>query len=130
MQKQIVMTTYRDPSPEKSIEVYLDSLKELCSRPVSKEEVEKTIVSFYGNAIVPACPKDRGARSFEGMLYGNPQKFRQTRVDTILQLTEEDVEKACDRMYEAACKKCSKAVFCNKSDKSENSARNNIRIPL
>ena len=133
MQKQIVMTTYRDPSPEKSIEVYLDSLKELCSTPISKEEVEKTIVSFYGNAIVPACPKDRGARSFEGMLYANPQKFRQLRVDTILELTDADVEKACDRMYEAACRKCSKAVFCSKSDKTDKSGKtalNNIRIPL
>ena len=130
VQKQIVMTTYRDPFPEKSIEVYLDSLKELCKTPISKEEVEKTIVSFYGNAIVPASPKDRGARSFEGMLYGNPQKFRQTRVDTILQVTEEDVEKACDRMYESACQKCSKAVFCNSNGKSEKTARNNIRIPI
>ena len=71
MEKQVVMSTYRDPTPEKSLQVYLDSLKELCSTPIPKEEVEKTIVSSYGNAIVPACPKDRGARSFEGMLYGN-----------------------------------------------------------
>ncbi len=130
MEKQVIMTTYRDPTPEKSIDVYLQSLKELCSTPISKEEVEKTIVSYYGNAIVPACPKDRGARSFEGMLYANPQKFKQLRVDNILQVTEDDVEIACDRMYEAASKKCSKAVFCNKTDKSEKTALNNIRIPL
>ena len=124
------MTTYRDPSPEKSIDVYLESLKELCSTPIPKDEVEKTIVSFYGNAIVPGTPKDRGARSFEGVLYANPMKFRQNRVDQILAVTEEDVEKACDRFYESSVKKCSKAVFCNKSDKSENSASNNIEIPL
>lgn len=130
MQKQIIMSTYRDPSPEKSIDVYLESLKELCSTPIPKDEVEKTIVSFYGNAIVPVTPKDRGARSFEGVLYANPLKFRQTRVDHILAVTEEDVEKACDRFYESAVKKCSKAVFCNKSDNSENTASNNIEIPL
>ncbi len=64
------------------------------------------------------------------MLYGNPQNFRQTRVDNILEVTEDDVEKACDRMYEAAVRKCSKAVFCNKTDKSEKIALNNIKIPL
>jgi Zn-dependent M16 (insulinase) family peptidase len=133
IEKQALMTTYRDPSPGKSLQVYLDSLKELCSRPIPKEEVEKSIVSAYGNAIVPACPKDRGARSFEGMLYGNPQNFKQKRVDNILEVSEDDVEKAADRLYEAAVKKCSKAVFCSKSDiteKSENFAGNIIKIPL
>ena len=124
------MTTYRDPTPEKSIDVYLQSLKELCSSPIPKDEVEKAIVSFYGNAIVPASPKDRGARSFEGLLYANPQDFKQLRVDNILQLTEEDLEKACDRFYEASQTKCTKAVFSNKSDKTGKNTLNNIRIPL
>ncbi len=133
IEKQVVMTTYRDPTPEKSVEVYLDSLKELCSTPIPQEEVEKTIVASYGNAIVPACPKDRGARSFEGILYGNPQTFKQKRVDNILGVTEGDVEKAADRLFETSVKKCSKAVFGNKSDiteKSEKIAGNIIRIPL
>ena len=118
---------------EKSIEVYLQSLKELCSTPIPKEEVEKTIVSTYGSAIIPACPKDRGAHSFEGMLYANPQSFRQKRVDAILALTEEDVEKASERFYEASEKKCSKAVFSNKqgkTEKSEKIAGNIIKIPI
>ena len=133
MERQVVMTTYRDPTPEKSIEVYLQSLKELCSTPIPKEEVEKTIVASYGNAIIPACPKDRGARSFEGLLYANPQDFKQKRVDAVLAVTEDDVEKAADRLYEASVKKCSKAVFCNKEDKKakrEKIAGNNIKIPL
>ncbi len=133
VEKQAIMTTYRDPTPEKSIEVYLQSLKELCSTPIPKEEVEKTIVSTYGSAIIPACPKDRGAHSFEGMLYANPQSFRQKRVDAILALTEEDVEKASERFYEASEKKCSKAVFSNKqgkTEKSEKIAGNIIKIPI
>ena len=130
LEGQVIMTTYRDPTPEKSIDVYLQSLKELCSSPIPKDEVEKAIVSFYGNAIVPASPKDRGARSFEGLLYANPQDFKQLRVDNILQLTEEDLEKACDRFYEASQTKCTKAVFSNKSDKTGKNTLNNIRIPL
>ena len=136
IERQILMATYRDPTPEKSIEVYLQSLKELCSTPIPQDEVEKTIVSTYGNAIIPVSPKDRGARSFEGMLYGNPMKFRLQRIENILAVTENDVEKACDRLYEASSAKCSKAVFCNKSekttksDKTEKNAGNNIRIPL
>ena len=130
MERQILMSTYRDPTPEKSIDVYLQSLQDLCSTPIPQDEVEKTIVSTYGNAIVPVSPKDRGSRSFEGMLYGNPMKFRIQRVENILEVSEEDVEKACDRIFEAASKHCSKAVFCNKSAKSQKIAGNNIKIPL
>ena len=79
---------------------------------------------------MPASPKDRGARSFESMLYGNPMKFRQIRVDNILEVTEDDVEKACDRLFESSVKQCSKAIFCNKSDKTKKIAGNNIKIPL
>jgi len=67
------------------------------------------------------------------MLYGNPQSFKQKRVDNILEVTEEDVEKAADRLYEASAKKCSRAVFSSKSDiteKSEKSSLNIIKIPL
>ena len=126
-EKQLVLATYRDPTPAKSIEVFKSSLKEICNNPVSKEDVEKTVVSCYGSAIVPACPKDRGARSFEGMIYGNPMKFRQTRVDNLLKVTEKDVASAVKRLNQACEKDCSSAVFCNKSD---NFAGNIIKIPL
>ena len=92
--------------------------------------MEKTIVSTYGNAIVPVCPKDRGARSFEGMLYANPQDFRQVRVDNLLKVTEEDVEKAAERLYEASVKKCSKAVFGNITNKSDEFAGKIIKLPI
>jgi len=125
--RQVVMTTYRDPTPGKSIELYLKSLKELCSTPIPKDEVEKTIVSYYGNAIVPVSPSDRGDQSFQGILYGNPLKFRQSRIDTLLDLNEADIEKACERFFEASSTKCSKAIFCNKSDEF---AGKIIKLPL
>ena len=128
--RQVVMTTYRDPSPEKSIELYLSSLKELCSSPIPKDEVEKTIVSYYGNAIVPVSPSDRGDQSFQGLLYGNPLKFRQERVDILLSLNEADIEKACERFFEAASERCSKAIFCNKTEKSDKFAGKIIKLPL
>ena len=121
------MQTYRDPTPEKSIEVYKQSLAELCEVPLSDEEVEKTVVSCYGNMIVPACPKDRGARSFERMLYGDSMKFRQLRADTLLKIKAEDVNAACKRLSDAINEESHKSVFCSKSD---NFAGNIVKIPL
>ena len=116
LEQQLVFSSYRDPTPAKSIEIFRQSLKELCQNPISKEDVEKTIVSSFGSAIVPMCPKDRGAASFEGMLYGNPLKFRQLRVNNLLKVTAEDVAQAAERLSQLCEKKCHKAVFCNKSD--------------
>lgn len=126
-EKRMVFFTYRDPTPGKSIQVYLDALKEFCETPISEEDIEKTIVSCYGDAIVPMCPKDRGHNSFDGMLYANPQSFRQLRVNNVLSVKPEDVKAAAKRLYEYSVKKCYKSVFC---DKKDDIVGKNINIPL
>lgn len=125
--RTLVMTSYRDPAPEKSVEVFIDSLKEISNKQIPAEDIEKTIVSCYGDAIVPSCPKDRGSRSFEGMLYGNPQSFKQKRVDYLLSVTPEDIEKAAKRLYKNVSESCTKSVFC---DKKVNIGGKKINIPL
>ena len=127
MENSLIFHTYRDPTPEKSIQVFKDSLKEISSIKIPEEDIEKTIVSCYGDAIVPVSPKDRGARSFEGMLYGNPQDLRLKRVDQVLSVKPADVEKAAKRLYENVCKRYTKAVFCDIKNKISG---NKINIPL
>ena len=61
------------------------------------------------------------------MLYANPMKFRQLRVNTLLDIKQEDVTEAAKRLSDSCEKSCRKAVFCNKSD---NFAGNIIRLPL
>ena len=61
------------------------------------------------------------------MIYGNPMKFRQTRLDNLLKVNEKDVASAVKRLSEACEKSCTGAVFCNKSD---DFAGNIIKIPL
>lgn len=125
--EKVCFGSYRDPNPEKSIETYLDVLKEYSEKQISKEDIEKTIVSCYGDAIVPACPKDRGHRSFDGFIYASPQEFRQERVDLLLSVTPEDVQNAAKRIYKMALQRFQKAVFC---DKKESNSGKIINIPL
>ena len=109
-----IMATYRDPSPHKSLETFLEVLKDSASKTLLQEEVDKTIVSCYGDAIVPVTAKERASRSFEGLLYANPSNLRQTRLDNIMQVTAEDVKNAAKQIYENALKSLSKAIFCDK----------------
>ena len=127
IEKSSVMCTYRDPSPEKSLKVYMDSLEEISQKKIPQEDIEKTIVVCYGDAIVPACPKDRGARAFESFLYGNPVEFKQLRVNNIFKVTSEDVQKAAQKYYESAVKEKYQSIFC---DKSKKISGNKIKIPL
>lgn len=127
LEKRTVFFTYRDPTPSKSVQVYLDSLKELSEYTIPAEDIEKTVVSIYGDAIIPMCPKDRGHNSFDGMIYANPQSFRKIKVDNLLSVTPEDVKMASKRLYNEAIKCNYKSVFC---DKKDNAVGKIINIPL
>lgn len=127
IEKTGIMATYRDPTPEKSVQVYMDSLKEISEIELPAEEIEKTIVSCYGDAIVPACPKDRGARAFESFIYGNPVEFKQIRLDNLLKVTPKDVKDAAEKLYSALKKENHQVIFC---DKSKKIGGNIIQIPL
>ena len=123
--EKLMMYSYRDPTPVKSISVYLESLKEMINTKISDEDIEKTIVSCYGDAIVPASPKNRGDYSFEGMLYCNPQSFKQLKIDNILSVTPDDVVEAIKRLNKGAENYCKSVVFCD-----ENKATYGTKIDL
>ncbi|MCQ2591833.1 MAG: insulinase family protein [Treponema sp.] len=122
-----IMHTYRDPNPLQSMEIYKASIKEIAETIFEKDDVERTIVSLYGTAICPASPKDRGAASFEGMLYANPQEFRLIRIENLLSTTPEDVIKAAKRLCDFSDEIFKAVVF---SDKSDDFASNILEIPL
>ena len=109
-----IMTTYRDPTPHKSLETFLEVLKDSSTKTLLQEEIDKTIVSCYGDAIVPVTAKERASRSFEGLLYANPSYLRQTKLDNIMQVTAEDVKNAAKQIYDNAENSLSKAIFCDK----------------
>lgn len=119
IEKYFGMCTYRDPSPLQSIKVYLESLKELSSYDFDPNDIEKTIVSVYGNAICPAAPKDRGEKGFWGMLFANPHDLRLKLIENLLELKPEDVKDAALRICNQTEKMCKKAVFCDKSLSTE-----------
>ena len=127
VQKSIYFSTYRDPTPELSINVFADSMKELAENPVSAEDVEQTVVTCYSDLIQPASPRDKAARSFEGLLYANPSDFRQKRVDNLLSVKAKNVAESAKRISSAIEKDYRTAVFC---DNSKTFSGNIINLPL
>lgn len=122
----LIMSTYRDPSPQKSYDVYIDALKEISQVIIPEEDIERSIVSIYGDAIVPMTPKDRAKGVFEGLLFAN-YGFKPLRVKNILNVSSQDVQKAAQNLYEMAQNKHYNVVFCDKSVKTSG---NILKIPL
>ena len=120
------LSTYRDPDPEKHSDLLPASLEEAAKTSLTHEDVEKAIVSCYGDAITPLTPRDRGKQAFETFVYAN-NGFKQLRVDRILEVQDEDVAQAAQRLVQMAAKESHKAIFC---DKSKESYGKNLDIPL
>ncbi|MCR4742695.1 MAG: insulinase family protein [Treponema sp.] len=123
------MSSYRDPTPLNTIKVFKEALEEIKSGKVtiSDQDIEKTIVSCYGDIIVPQTAKGRGAVSFEKFIYGVTPQFRQKKIDLLFSISPEDVRKAAVRLYDNCEKFYRKAIFC---DKSVQTCGKNIIIPL
>ena len=88
--------------------------------------MEKSIVTCYGAAIEPQTPQDRGKQAFETFLYAN-NGFRQTKVDKLLAVKDQDVKEAAKRLGQMAGKEWHKVIFC---DKSKESYGKNLDLPL
>lgn len=122
-----VLSSYRDPNPVKSVDVFREGLKSVVENPISKDDVEKSVVSCYGDFIYPLSPKDRGNQSFESLLYASPTYLRQKRVDMLLAVKEDDVKKAVEKLYKNTEEIYRTAVFC---DNSIECCGNNLKISL
>ena len=120
------LSTYRDPAPEKHAEILPETLKELADNDFTHEDVEKTIVTCYGAAIEPQTPQDRGRQAFETFLYAN-NGFKQTKVDNLLSVKDQDVKNAAQRLAQMADKESHRVIFC---DKSKDSYGKNLDLPL
>ena len=109
--------SWRDPSPVKSLDLFIESLEEVCKKTFTEEEVECCIISNYSDEIVPDSPSQRGVRGFNRFLYGTSSRMIQKRLEETLKVTPEDVHKAALRLLENS-RKARRLVICDNSEKN------------
>lgn len=120
------MKSWRDPSPFKSLDVYLESLQELMDKQFSKEDVERTILTSYAEFITPDSPYGRGTRACNRFLRGNSWELMENFKNILFEVTPQDMHDAVVRLYNFA-KDSKKVVFCHKK---MDSYGNILKIPL
>ncbi|OJF75599.1 MAG: hypothetical protein BKP49_11190 [Treponema sp. CETP13] len=90
--------TYRDPDPDKSINVFLKSLDEAIQAKLDKTEMERIITGCYSKLVQPRSPSANGFTGFIRLLYGISDEDRQQNLKTILSATADDLHLAAQRI--------------------------------
>ena len=91
---QFIFASYRDPSPVKSLQTYLECLKDAAKISISEEECRRSLTGTYGDEVQPASPQGRGRNGLLRFLGCISDKDRSEKLKQILTLKPEDLNKA------------------------------------
>lgn len=83
--------TYRDPHPDVSLTVFLESLEIIKNTHFDKTTLERMITGCYSKKIQPRAPANKGFTGFLRSLYGISEEERQKRMAWLLSATEKDL---------------------------------------
>ena len=108
------MMSWRDPTPVKSLDLFIESLQEVCDKEFTQEEVECCIISNYSDEIVPDSPSQRGMRGFNRFLFGTTAQMIQKRLENTLKVTPEDVHQEALRLLKNS-ENCRRLIICDKA---------------
>lgn len=126
--------TFRDPSPEKSVQVFEECLKDAGETLLDKAECTKLITGTYGDEVQPSSPASRGALGFLRTVSCIVPEDRKNKLEKLLKVTPEQVQSVAKKIYsEKDLKRC--AIICDSASaklntKSIKNASVIIKLPL
>ncbi|HHU35963.1 MAG TPA: hypothetical protein GXZ47_01905 [Treponema sp.] len=95
-----IFSSYRDPSPLASIDVYYTALSEAAKTPLDTPSLEKIIIGCYSREVQPRSPSDKGFISFVRLLYGITDALRTEKIEGLLSVTPEDLMRTATALLE------------------------------
>ena len=111
------LCTYRDPNPQKSLDVLAECLEEIARTQFDSESVEKAVTGTYSGEIQPKTPSGRGTAAFLRQLYllDNSEKLEQIRI--LKTITSDDIRSAAKRLLRSMRQKSKRVVILQKNEK-------------
>jgi Zn-dependent M16 (insulinase) family peptidase len=95
------LSTYRDPSPDRSLEAFRSALEEAASDSAESDELEKAIIGTYSKETRPRAPADKGFSDFMRLLYGIEDSARRRKLSAIVDMDAGRVAAAARRLSDA-----------------------------
>jgi len=109
------VSSWRDPTPAKTLKTYMEILEETANTKISQADVERAIISCYSDKIVPDSPSARGNRGFNRFIFVVTKEMLRQDFENLFDITSDDVEKAAKRIYENAKTDRKEVVICDNS---------------
>ncbi len=126
---QFIFSTFRDPSPFKSIETYRKSLRDAFDMDVSEEECLRSVCGAYGDEIQPLSPSAQGRVDFSRMLYCIGDSDRARKLSLMTKLTPRDMKDSARRLCDSS-EKMRTVVFCPASAVGKSSKNSGVIVKL
>ncbi len=123
---QFNFSTFRDPTPKKSVQTFKKCLEDAVAADFSEEECERTVTGTYGEEIQPHSPYGRGIAGFYRTIYCISEEDRHEKLVNLLSVKSENVKNAAENLL----KNIDSARTVIMENKSEKNASVNIKLPL
>lgn len=94
------MSTYRDPTPERSLEQFVLCLKDACEMDLSIEEVERAVTGTYGDLVQPLSPAGRGFLGLQRILYAETEADLLDLRKAVLAVSENDIKRVAKKIID------------------------------
>jgi Zn-dependent M16 (insulinase) family peptidase len=100
-------STYRDPGPQRSLEIFTSVLKEMAEQGGSlkgedalrlKDELDKAVIGCYAKEIRPKTSAEKGMTDLLRFLYGINDRHRSERLKALIAIRPEDIAEATKRL--------------------------------
>lgn len=94
LESLFITATFRDPNPEKSLEIFKEACKKLFTTKLDISSIEKLITGSYSKIVQPKTPSLKGSLGFFRNLYGISDESRKIRMNCLLNMDEKTLQKA------------------------------------
>lgn len=119
-----MLSTFRDPNPFRSVEVFRECLKDLSKMQIPEEECLRTIIGTYGDEVQPQSPYSRGRTHFARLLYCISDEDRSEKLEYITELKPEDMNNCAFRLFKSS-ENNRKVVICSEAELRKFREKNN-----
>ena len=119
------MSSFRDPTPLKSLQTFKECIDEACSLNLSKEDIDRAITGCYSSLKQPSSPEAKGFIGFKNRLYGVLQETCDEWINDILHADNEGL-KAFAQKVKTAAHTLRTAVICDESTEINTGKKINI----
>lgn len=114
--RSLIFSTYRDPTPLKSADVFDACLAECENLLLSQEDTERAVVGSYSGNIQPRSPHSRGSTGLLRTLYAVSDDDREAKVRAMLSATPSELQAAFSRLSKFSKGRKQRAIICGNSD--------------